>query len=302
MCRVLTLLYHRINNLKYDKNLLAVTPENFYEQMLYLKKNYPIVRFEQDWNDLDSDAVCITFDDGYMDNFVNALPILQELDIPATIFVATANINTCEEFWWDELERLLLDRQRSYNKEFALEDNVFSCRWSTKTFQQRDELYNTLHWLMYNKIDVSKREAWMEQLREWSQAGKIGRKQNYGLQTEGVNMDCPVLTIGAHTVNHPSLKNLSYQDQHYEISKSIRDLESLLERKIEVFSYPFGSKDDYDKTTIEICKNEQIRKVAANVPGLWNSQCDEYQVPRNIVRNWSIDEYIQKIEGFWRLE
>ena len=88
MCKVLTLLYHRVNNLKHDKHLLAVTPDNFYKQLMFLKEHYPIVRFEEDWNNLREDAVCITFDDGYMDNFTNALPILQELEIPATVFVA----------------------------------------------------------------------------------------------------------------------------------------------------------------------------------------------------------------------
>lgn len=42
------------------------------------------VRFDRDWNDL---------------------------DIPVTIFVAIANINTDEEFRWDELERHLLDTE-----------------------------------------------------------------------------------------------------------------------------------------------------------------------------------------------
>ncbi len=302
MNRVLTLLYHRINNLEYDKNLLSVTPDNFYEQMSYIKKHYPIVRFEQDWNNLDNDAVCITFDDGYMDNITKALPILQELDIPATIFVATANINTCEEFWWDELERLVLDRQQSYPKEFVLEDDVFACQWPTETFQQREELYGTLHWLMYNKINIKKREDWIGQLRKWRQVGIEGRKQNFGLQMSELSKDISLLTIGAHTVNHPSLKNLSYQNQYYEISQSIKHLESLFKREIEVFSYPFGSKEDFDEVAIEICQEQKIRKSAANIPGIWNPRCDEYRIPRNIVRNWEIKEYIQKIEDFWKLE
>lgn len=240
MSRVLTLLYHRVNCLSCDKHMLAVTPDNFYEQMLYLKKTYPVVRFEQDWNDLDSDAVCITFDDGYMDNFTNALPILEELDIPATVFVATANVNTMEEFWWDELERLLLEDNRQYGRMFALEDDIFSCRWPAETLPEREELYDTLHWLMYDKVPIEKRKGWIDQLREWSGAGETGRLQNRGLQTGEAGTDSPLLTIGAHTVNHPSLKSLSREEQYYEISSSIETLGLLLGREITVFSYPFG--------------------------------------------------------------
>lgn len=299
MREILTLLYHRVNSLKYDKNLLAVTPANFYEQMSYLKKNYRIVRFEQDWNEITDDAVCITFDDGYRDNFTNALPILKELDIPATIFVTTGNINTSEEFWWDELERLLLDWQRSYEKTFSLRDDFFSCQWPTETLYDRENLYDTLHWLMYDKITVAKRKDWIAQLRKWSQAGNTGRKENQAMQTSELEINSPLLTIGAHTVNHPSLKSLTVQEQRNEISQSITDLEALLKQKITVFSYPFGTKNDYDTTTIDICREKNIVKAAANFSGLWTAQCDNYQIPRNIVRNWEVDEFIHKINSFW---
>lgn len=299
--KVLVLLYHRVTKLEYDKNLLAVTQDNFYEQMSYLKKNYPIVRFEQDWNEVDEDAVCITFDDGYMDNFTNALPILRELNIPATIFITTAGINTSEELWWDELERILLDRRRKYEKTFSLEDDFFSCEWPTETVADREELYDTLHWLMYDKISVVKRVDWVRQLRDWSKSGNVGRKENRVMQFNKDMMQSTLLTIGAHTVNHPSLKNLREQDQRYEISQSIKDLELLFKRRVTVFSYPFGTQNDYDKLTIDICKEENIDKAAANIPGLWSSQCDSYQIPRNIVRNWEINEFIREIEGFWKL-
>lgn len=301
MNRILTLLYHRIANLKNDKNLLAVTPENFYAQMSYLKKNYPIVRFEQDWNKITDDSVCITFDDGYRDNFTNALPILQELEIPATIFVSTGILNTSEEFWWDELERILLDRHKIYEKTFSLKDDFFSCQWSTESFSDRENLYDTLHWLMYDKITVAKRKDWIEQLRKWGQVGNIGRKENQAMQTNEFKINSPLLTIGAHTVNHPSLKSLTEREQRYEISQSIRDLEELLKQTIAVFSYPFGKKNDYDTTTIEICKEENIYKAASNFPGLWTIQCDNYQIPRNIIRNWGIDKFIKKMNSFWEL-
>lgn len=301
MSKVLTLLYHRVNNLKYDKNLLAVTPENFYSQMCYLKKNYSIVRFEQKWNGLDGDAVCITFDDGYMDNFTNALPILQELNIPATIFVSTGNMNTSEEFWWDELERLLLNKQWEYEKTFALKDELFSCQWATETFSDREELYDTLHWMMYDKITLKRRKDWIRQLREWSNSGNVGRKENCALQTEDTELMSPLLTLGAHTVNHFSLSNMTVQEQDYEINQSIKDLEFILKRKINVFSYPFGGMRDFNETTIAICRKANICKAAANIPGIWTSEYDDYQIPRNIVRNWDIKLFREKIEEFWKL-
>lgn len=301
MSRVLTLLYHRVNDLKYDKHLLAVTPKNFYRQMSYLKENYNIVRFEQDWRELDGDAVCITFDDGYMDNFTKALPILEELEIPATVFITTGHVNSAEEFWWDELERILLDEQRDYKSTFRLEDDFFSCEWPTEARFDREELYDTLHWLMYDKITVAKRKDWMRQLREWSHAGNVGRKENQAATVETMQRASSLLTLGAHTVNHPSLRHLSEQDQGYEIGQSVRDLEYMLKRKISVFSYPFGGMGDFDETAIELCQREKMCKAAANFPGIWTFACDAYQIPRNIVRNWEIDTYIRKIEEFWEM-
>ena len=53
-------------------------------------------------------TVIITFDDGYADNFHTALPLLQEADCPATVFVTAGKIGAERDFWWDELERVIL--------------------------------------------------------------------------------------------------------------------------------------------------------------------------------------------------
>ena len=57
MGKVLTLLYHRVNVLERDIHLLAVSPDHFYEQMVWLKRNFRIVRFEDDWDRLEGEAV-----------------------------------------------------------------------------------------------------------------------------------------------------------------------------------------------------------------------------------------------------
>lgn len=301
MGRVLTLLYHRVNCLEKDINLLAVSPKNFYDQMLYLKQNYKIVKFDEDWSEVEQDAVCITFDDGYFDNYQYAFPILKKLEIPATIFVATGNLDTKEEYWWDELERNLLLDNYQYANTFELKDELFSCKWKTDTYEARKELYDTLHWLMYNKIDIEKRKNWMKQLREWSKLGEIGRSINFSIQLKECDgFPGHLITIGAHTINHPSLSSLSEDEQRFEIVNSKKELERIFNRNITTFSYPFGGVEDYDDRTIKICKECRFYKVASNFSGIYSDGCDLFQIPRNIVRNWDLNIFKKNIKLFWR--
>jgi peptidoglycan/xylan/chitin deacetylase (PgdA/CDA1 family) len=91
---VVVLLYHRVTTLTSDPEMLSVSPDNFRAQMRHLKETVPLVRFEEDWTKVSKPAVAITFDDGYADNALEALPILEEVGVPATFFVSTGTIGT----------------------------------------------------------------------------------------------------------------------------------------------------------------------------------------------------------------
>lgn len=65
--------------------------------------------------------------------------------------------------------------------------------------------------------------------------------------------DEPLCTIGAHTVTHPKLENLSVQEQRVEIKQSKQDLESLLGRPVDHFSYPHGSYNEDAIDVVEEC-------------------------------------------------
>lgn len=93
------LAYHSISSNRNDA--LAVTPQNFERQMNYLyNKSYNIINLnecgevvKEGMNFLQK-TVCITFDDGYKDNYENALPVLKKYEFPATIFLITNLIGT----------------------------------------------------------------------------------------------------------------------------------------------------------------------------------------------------------------
>ncbi|MCX6800315.1 MAG: polysaccharide deacetylase family protein [Candidatus Falkowbacteria bacterium] len=101
------LFYHRVASIENDPNLLSVNPENFEKQLLYLKDHFKIISLKELAKRISSKKivkglVAITFDDGYVDNLTNALPILEKLQVPATIFVTAGKIGSSEPFYWDE--------------------------------------------------------------------------------------------------------------------------------------------------------------------------------------------------------
>lgn len=297
MNRINILYYHRINDMQNDRHLLCVTPENFEQHLKFLKHHYNILRFEEDWSCTDRDSVVITFDDGYMDNLTYALPILESEGVPATVFVSTGNMNKDCELWWDELETVLFMGE-DFPKEFRLNDDRYGCRWDTATYKQKENCYKGLHYMMKNWITVEKREDWLEQLWHWRGIEKRTEPEHMTL-TNGACKKLAMsnyITIGAHTVNHPALARLPYDNQKKEITDSINDLEKLLNRDINVFSYPFGAYgNDFSEETEEICKDVGIRKAAATTPGLWIAGMGQYDIPRNCIRDWGIFEFGRRI-------
>ena len=112
--------------------------------------------------------------------------------------------------------------------------------------------------------------------------------------------DSGVVSIGAHTVSHPSLANLNRRDQEIEINSSIKRLEQIIQKKITLFSYPFGvPKTDFNEDTIEICRKCGIVKAASTEFALWNASSDPYRIPRKIVRDWGVREFERKIQDYW---
>ena len=89
--------YHRIcpdNNSSSYSDELAVSETKFKEQLIYLKKNYKLVCLDEllNFKKDNKPKVSITFDDGYKDNLTYAMPILTELNVPATIYVVTKSL------------------------------------------------------------------------------------------------------------------------------------------------------------------------------------------------------------------
>ncbi len=296
---VLVLTYHRVARLQSDPQMLAVTPENFRDHLRFLKNGFPLVRFQDNWSSIKRRAVVVTFDDGYADNVLEALPLLEEEETPATFFVSTGMIGANQEFWWDELERILLG-SRDFPERFQLEDGPFGRMWPTAMAAERHTLYTDLLLLM-KKVEAERRDNWLTQLRHWAAAGEDGREINRAMTADELRLlaSSKWATIGAHTVTHTPLSSLPVAQQQREIEGSKERLEYWVGRKITVFSYPFGQRRDYTLETAELCKQAGFTKAAANFPGQAHRWTDPYQIPRLVVRNWPLTVFMQKLKRFW---
>jgi peptidoglycan/xylan/chitin deacetylase (PgdA/CDA1 family) len=298
---VVVLIYHRVTKLPSDPQLLAVSPDNFRSHLQYLKKNFPIVRFEDDWSKLREPSIAITFDDGYADNAREALPIIEEIGIPVSFFISTGTIETNKRFWWDDLEYIISGKWL-FPKYFELIDKVYGRVWQTATPLDRLTLYNEIHPLM-KKVNSECKDGWLNQLHAWVNAPRCDSENNRTMTLyELRSLDKSTwVTVGAHSVTHSCLSSLSREEQREEILSSKTQLESWLGHKINIFSYPFGSKIDYNQSTVNICREAGFMKAAANFPGQAHRWSDPYQIPRHIVRNWTIDIFAAKLNGFWIL-
>ncbi len=290
----IVLLYHRVTTLTSDPEQLSVTPGNFRSHMKFLRENIPLVRFDKDGTNVAKPSVIITFDDGYADNVLEALPILEEFGIPATFFISTGAVGTTNEYWWHELEQLLL-HDHPLPAIFTLKHRA----WPTRNFDECLGLYRSLVEKM-NNTGVSERNTLLANVRIWSRVTPQPTSHR-AMTVDELRLLAhnKLVTIGAHSVTHSSLAALTPIEQYQEIVQSKRQLEEWLGQEITGFSYPFGTRRHYTAKTATLCREAGFHRAAANFPGQVHSWTDPYQIPRHLVRNWPVEVFAEKIRDFW---
>ncbi len=300
----IVLIYHRVIALNHDPHQIAVHPARFEAQIRYLKENYTILSLRElveliKTGSSVENCVIVTFDDGYADNLHAAKPILEKFQVPATVFVTAGMIGSPREFWWDELERILLPGGES-SERLKLEINHRQYSWNITPGETFMKIYQELHRLL-KYLPGYEREKILDDLFT-----RRNLERDVGRQTHWV-LDEPELQelargglveIGSHSLTHPVLIVEKEDRQWSEIHDSSAILKSLLKEKIYSFSYPFGQRLDIDEKTIQMVKDAGYTCGISNIQGNINEKSDLYLVPRRIIRNWDLPEFKQKMAEF----
>lgn len=254
----LILGYHRVANVPRDEYEVCVTPQHFAEQMEVLNKYAHSTGLRELVQNLKESSlrprsVAVTFDDGYADNLYQAKPILEKYEIPATIFTCTGYAG--KEFWWDELDWLVMLSQAEFGRLF-LEVGGSRFMWDQpKVSDESDvDVRRKFHQALYHfllDLDVEEQNHAMKTIRNWSGVSAVETNARAMTHDELLQIaEDGLIEIGAHTRYHPVLPRLSPERQREEIISSKQDLEALLGKQVDGFAYPNGRATDDAKRIV----------------------------------------------------
>ncbi|MGY8662685.1 polysaccharide deacetylase family protein [Bradyrhizobium sp. UFLA05-109] len=297
------LMYHRVAEPRIDPWGLAVSAAHFDEQMALLRASRTVMplaelvdRYKR--NVLPRDAVAVTFDDGYVDNLVNAKPILNRYDLAATLFLATGTVGSRTEYWWDELARMILLNSDGIKATVRIGAEEVSLRippgmdveatsWRTwtgpKTQRQRTylEVWGKLR--LRSNAEIL---ATMALLR--SQIGAApASEQDFPMSSAQIAelLADGSIELGGHTISHPVLPSLSVDEQRREMAEGKAACDALSGRRVAGFAYPYGEFDEQSARLARDCGFEWA--CSTEEKGLGRPVADLFLLPRIQVVDWN---------------
>jgi peptidoglycan/xylan/chitin deacetylase (PgdA/CDA1 family) len=314
----LILMYHRVTNVAADPWAICVSPANFAEHLDVLKQVATPVPLESltgadARRRLPPRSVAVTFDDGYADFLHEAAPLLESKAVPATLFVTTGNLGTDREFWWDELERLLLrpgtlpplleiqiggeeHRWELCEARHFSDEDARACRRtrsSTARAGTRHALFHSVYTRLFPLAEGERRRT-LALLRAWTGDPGIHRADFRSLtpgEVAAVSRS-GLVEIGAHTVNHPALSAHSIAAQRAEILESKKTLEEILGHSVTSFSYPHG---EYTPDTLALAREANLRRACTVKTGRVTRHTPPLELPRFPVEDWTAAEFEERL-------
>lgn len=216
------------------------------------------------------DACHICFDDGERSFYDLALPVLEDLAIPATLFVSPGVLGSDRNYWFQEIRIL-----RQQVGDAAIKHEVAALLgWEDETVAP----------FSVNALLKSLRLASIWQVINTT-------RQRYDLPPPprcNINLDQvqaladhPLVTLGAHTMTHPILQNETASESERQIRESVEALARLTGRPVRCFAYPNGAAGlDYgprEQATLTACG---ITLAFATDVGTFGPTTDPLAIPR----------------------
>jgi peptidoglycan/xylan/chitin deacetylase (PgdA/CDA1 family) len=269
-------LFHRVNP---ERDILwdPMDVKLFDQCIAYIKRKYTIITIE-DLSEtlLDKKYATISFDDGYKDNIIYALPILEKHDVKASFYVVTDCIDKNIPTWTYILDYLFLKTNRTsidlnfdfINSEVQSVNFEHAKQKISYAKKLKPELKNLTHEqrnLVLAKISETFDDVELPaMMMNWDDLKTLSSQGHH---------------IGSHTVSHSMLGTMNNDAEiRYELETSAKRIKEKLGFFPKTISYPVGS---YNQTTIKISKEVGYSTGLAVKQDIYLPKRDDiFEIPR----------------------
>ena len=284
---LLILNYHRIGNREaetFDELVYNATEEEFTRQVKYLNQEFGVVTlkdalaFVSGEKSFGQPGVLLTFDDGYIDNYRAAFPILKSLGLEGTFFLVSDYLTRPIVPWWDKIAYLVRNTEQdrlilSYPRLIDLQ---------LPEGRRAREIRIVLD--LFKSPDTTDPERFLAEIESACEpCPTLPQDCRLFLNTdEALEMVNSGMAIGSHTKSHRILSKLSSDEQLVEVSLSRSELSRQLNWNVDTLAYPVGSRAAFDRNTIAVLQRTSYRAAFSFYGGIntASSPIDRFDVRR----------------------
>jgi len=299
--KAVVLMYHELASDDDDVEAWTVVKHSdFIRQMDYLRDKFDVVNLSEAVARMaqpcsaDRPMAVVTFDDGARGNHDVLLPMVEQLNLPVTIFVATRQVQDQRPYWFDRLVNALqVEVPVTVSLPAVLPDTyVINKTRGASNWAKIEQLLVAL-----KNLEPVAREQAVDVIID-SLGQNIPRLR--GIAPLAINdikelASSRFVTIGAHSHCHNILTQLDHTAVLESVLRSKELLESWTGRNVVYFAYPNG---DYNDSVISAVAAAGFEAAVTTVPRPWVSGENAFALPRiGVGRYDSLDVFKVRLVG-----
>ena len=244
------LIYHGICLSDHTRfNPIFLTRDMFEAHLEFYKKYFSVLSlddyFSGRFND-DRFNICITFDDGYANNYKYVLPLLEKYEVPAAFFI-TAIRDAGYDILWNDF----LGVVTKYGPQKLTYENAAYQKDKHGKYREVDSGKALVDYLKENGFE--RKKLLMERWHHLFPSNK--HEEDYWMQMTGEEIrllsSSKFVSIGSHGYFHNRMDNLSVEEAVEDMKSSRQFLEKITGKKIKALAFPYGS---YSRRLVEEAK------------------------------------------------
>lgn len=253
-------VYHGICKTDHTRfNSIFLRLKTFEQHLRFYKKYFHIVSLDDYYNkrfDTKRFNICISFDDGFANNYKYVLPLLKKYQLPVTFFITAIRDAGYNILWNDALallKKYSAAELQFFNEQFIKKNGGYVSKVSGKFLKD-----------LLRETNFDKKTEIIKIFQFEISAANKNKEEDYWLQMTKEEIktlsQSQLATIGCHGYYHNDLSKITASELNDEITRSKKFLENIIEKKVDAIAFPYGA---YSKDVVTACKSVGFTKLLA---------------------------------------